>query len=119
MKTVVIVDDTRFMRHMLREILEQHKLKIVGEAQNGIEAIEMYEKLKPDIITLDITMPEMDGLEALKAIMEKDPNAKAIMVSAVGSKTNIMEAIKSGAKNFIVKPFNEKKVMDVINSIPG
>ena len=118
MKTVVIVDDTRFMRHMLREILEQYKFEVVGEAQNGIEAVEMYDELKPDIITLDITMPEMDGLAALKVIMENHPDAKAVMVSAVGSKANIMEAIKAGAKNFIVKPFNEKKVMDVMNSIP-
>ena len=117
MKTVIIVDDTQFMRHLLREILERHGFQVVGEAQNGKEAVEMYEVLSPDFITLDISMPEMDGIEALKAIMKIDPKARAIMVSAVGSKENVLEAIKTGAKSFIVKPFNEKKVMDVIKSI--
>ena len=117
MKTVLVVDDTLFMRKMLREILERHKLQVVGEARNGKEAVSMYEELSPDLITLDITMPEMDGIEALKAIIEIDSNARAIMVSAVGSKENILAAMKAGAKNFIVKPFNENKVMDVVHSM--
>lgn len=115
--TVLIVDDTEFMRHMLRDIIERLGCKVVGEACNGKEAVRMYEKLLPDLTTMDITMPEMDGIEALKAIRKIDPAAQVIMVSAMGSKENVMAAVKSGAKNFIVKPFEEKKVLEVLRSV--
>jgi len=115
--TILIVDDTQFMRHLLRDIIEGEGYKVVGEACNGKEAVKMYEELLPDLTTLDITMPEMDGIEALKAIRKIDPAAQIIMVSAMGSKDNVMAAVKSGAKNFIVKPFEEHKVLEVIRSV--
>lgn len=114
-ETILIVDDTQFMRHMLRDIFDRNGYQVVGEAVNGKEAVEMYEKLLPDLTTLDITMPVMDGLEALKVIRKIDPAAQIVMVSAMGYKDKIMDAVKSGAKNFIVKPFDEKKVIEVIN----
>lgn len=117
MKKVVIADDTPFMRLMLRDILERNGFQVVGEAENGKQAVEMYRIWSPDLITLDITMPEMDGLLALEEIMKIDPNARAIMVSAVGSALNVFKAVKTGAKNFITKPFNEKKIMDTISSM--
>ena len=117
MKKVLIADDTPFMRHMLSEILERNGFEVVGEAENGAEAVRMYKHLSPDLITLDITMPEMDGIQALEEIMEMDPKALAIMVSAVGSAENVLRAIKIGAKNFITKPFNEEKILTAIQSI--
>lgn len=105
------------MRHMLREIFERNEFCVVGEASNGKEAVKKYEELTPDITTLDITMPGMDGIQALKAIMEIDPAAKVVMVSAMGSKSDIIKAVKAGAKNFVIKPFEEQKVIDAVKSI--
>ncbi len=116
-ETILIVDDTEFMRHLLREIFESNGYRVVGEAPNGKEAIRVYEELLPDLTTLDITMPEMDGITALKAIRKIDPAAQVIMVSAMGSQQNVLAAVKAGAKNFIVKPFDEKKVLDVVKSV--
>ena len=115
--TILIVDDTQFMRKMLRDIFEKHDFNIVGEASNGKEAVKLYEELLPDLTTMDITMPEMDGIEALIAIRKIDPAAQVLMVSAVGSQSKVLEAVKEGAKNFIVKPFEEEKVLEVVNRI--
>ena len=110
---ILIVDDTQFMRRMLREIFEQNGYNVVGEASNGKEAIKFYKKLLPDLTTLDITMPIMDGITALKAIREINPMAQVIMVSAMGSQGNILAAVKAGAKDFVVKPFEEEKILQI------
>ncbi len=116
-ETILIVDDTQFMRKMLRDIFEKHGFKIVGEASNGKEAVKLYEELSPNLTTMDISMPEMDGIEALKAIMKIDPEAQVLMVSAMGFQSKVLEAVKAGAKNFIVKPLDEEKVIEVVNRI--
>lgn len=110
---ILIVDDTQFMRHMLREIFERNGYNVVGEASNGEEAIKTYEKLLPDLTTLDITMPKMDGITALKTILGINPMAQIIMVSAMGSQENILAAVKAGAKDFVVKPFEEEKILQI------
>ncbi|MBC8590332.1 response regulator [Wansuia hejianensis] len=116
-KRVLIVDDAIFMRMKLKDILEKNGYEVVGEAQNGMEAVEKYQAEKPDIVTMDITMPEMDGVAALKAIKQIDPNAKVIMCSAMGQQTMVMEAIQSGALDFIVKPFDTDRVIQSLNKI--
>jgi two-component system chemotaxis response regulator CheY len=102
------------MRVTLKNILTQHGFEVVGEAQNGRESVEMYQSLKPDLVTMDITMPEMDGLQALKEIKAIDPNAKVIMCTAMGQKNMVVEAIQAGAKDFIVKPFQPDRVVDAV-----
>lgn len=113
MKSVMIVDDAAFMRLNLRNILKD-SYEIVGEAKNGLEAVEMYKKLSPDIVTMDITMPVMDGLEAIRAIKAYDPDSKIIVCSAMGQQKMIIEAIEAGAKDFIVKPFKEERVLAAV-----
>ena len=115
--TILIVDDTKLRRKMLRDIFAKHNFEVVGEAADGKEAVTMYEELLPDLTTMDITMPNMDGIQALTAIREIDPAAQVVIVSAVGFKSKIMAAVKAGAKNFIVKPFVEEKVIEVVNSV--
>jgi two-component system chemotaxis response regulator CheY len=115
--TAVVVDDVAVMRKMLRKILESQNFQVLGEATNGKEAIELCKKTNPNLVTLDITMPELDGLSALKIIKQNSPNIKVVMVSAFGERQNVLEAIKFGAANFIVKPFNAEKVIRVVNSI--
>lgn len=117
MKKVLIVDDAAFMRLTLRTMLERNGFEVVGEAENGSVGIEKYKVLKPDAVTMDITMPVMDGLLGLKGIMEFDPGAKVIMVSAVGQKPYIYEAVLLGSKSFIVKPFNEEHVVKVMSQV--
>lgn len=117
MKKVLIVDDAAFMRMAIKNILVKHDFQVVDEAENGLVAISKYKELKPDIVTMDITMPEMTGLEALKAIMAFDPNAKIVMVSAMGQEQMVMEAVMSGAKSFIVKPFKEDHVIQTLSKI--
>lgn len=119
-RTALIADDTIFMRKMLSDIFSAHGIEVVAEAGNGKEAVELYEKHLPDFVTMDIAMPEMDGLRALKGIKEIDPVAVVIMVSSMGFQEKVIEAIRLGAKNFIVKPFTEAKVMEVVNkSVPA
>lgn len=113
MKSVMIVDDAAFMRLNLRNILKD-SYEIAGEAKNGQEAVEMYQELSPDIVTMDITMPVMDGLEAIRAIKAIDPDSKIIVCSAMGQQKMIIEAIEAGAKDFIVKPFKEERVIAAI-----
>jgi len=115
--TALIVDDVAVMRKMLRKILESQNFHVVGEATNGKEAIELCRTAKPNLVTLDVTMPELDGLSALKVIKQNSPEIKVVMVSAFGERQNVLEAIKFGAANFIVKPFNAEKVIRVVNSI--
>jgi two-component system chemotaxis response regulator CheY len=112
---ILIVDDAMFMRTMLKNILVKQGFNVVGEAGNGREALEKYKELHPDIVTLDITMPEVDGLQAVKDIMDYDRNAKVIMCSAMGQQAMVLEAIKSGARDFIVKPFQPERVLEAIN----
>ena len=116
---VLIVDDAMFMRNMIAEIFNGKKYKeedyqVVGEAENGIEAVEKYKEHNPDIVTMDIVMPEMTGIEALKEIMGMDSGANVIMCSALGQDSLVMEALDAGAKDFIVKPFQPEKVLDVV-----
>lgn len=119
MPKVLIVDDAAFMRMMLKDILTKNGYEVIGEAPNGLKAVEMYKADKPDVVTMDITMPEMDGIEALKAIKEVDPAATVIMCSAMGQQAMVMEAIKSGAKDFIVKPFQPDRVIESFKKVLG
>jgi two-component system chemotaxis response regulator CheY len=116
---VLVVDDAIFMRSMIRDIFARSPFVIAGEAENGLEAIEMYKELRPDITTMDIVMPEVDGITALKEIMKVDPQAKVIMCSALGQESLIAESIEAGAKDFIVKPFQPNKVLKVVRSVLG
>lgn len=110
-KRILIVDDAVFMRMKLRDILEKNGYEVAGEAQNGQEALDKYKVEKPDLVTMDITMPDVDGLDGLKMIMKADPNAKVVMCSAMGQQGMVMDAIKSGAVDFIVKPFDTERVI--------
>jgi len=117
MAKILIVDDAAFMRMMIKDILEKNGFDVVGEANNGIKAVELYKKEKPDVVTMDITMPDMDGIEAVKAIKGFDAGAKIIMCSAMGQQTMVMDAIKAGARDFIVKPFQPDRVLEAINKV--
>lgn len=119
MAKVLIVDDAAFMRMMIKDILEKNGFEIVGEANNGIKAVELFKKEKPDIVTMDITMPDMDGIEAVKSIKEFDSSAKIIMCSAMGQQSMVMDAIKAGAKDFIVKPFQPDRVIEAVTKVLG
>jgi len=116
-KRVLIVDDATFMRMMLKDIITKAGYEVAGEATNGREAVEKYKELKPDIVTMDITMPEMNGIDAIKEIMKIDPNAKIIVCSAMGQQAMVIEAIKAGAKDFIVKPFQPSRVVEALNKV--
>ncbi len=116
MDTVLIVDDASFMRLNLKNIL-QDVYEIAGEAENGKEAVEKYQDLNPDLVTMDITMPEMDGLEAIKAIKDIDPDAKIVVVSAMGQQKMVIEAIEAGAEDFIVKPFKDERVLEALEKV--
>jgi two-component system chemotaxis response regulator CheY len=116
-KRILITDDALFMRVTLKNILTQNGFEVCGEAQNGIEAVKLYQELKPDLVTMDITMPEMDGIEALKQIKKADPNAFVVMCTAMGQKNLVVEAIQSGAKDFIVKPFQPDRVLEALNKL--
>ncbi|MED4531292.1 response regulator [Metabacillus fastidiosus] len=117
MARILIVDDAKFMRMTLSNILNKGSYEVVGEAQNGMEAVEMYRELKPDLVTMDVTMPEKNGVEALKEIKEEFPDAKIIMCSAIGQQKMVVEAIEAGAKDFIVKPFDESRVIEAITRV--
>lgn len=119
MPKVLIVDDAAFMRMMLKDILTKNGFQIAGEAPNGLKAVEIYKLEHPDVVTMDITMPEMDGIQALKEIKAADPAAKIIMCSAMGQQAMVMDAIKSGAKDFIVKPFQAERVLEAIKKVLG
>ncbi len=119
MASILVVDDAAFMRMMIKDILTKHGYEVVGEAENGNEAVEKYKELSPDLVTMDITMPEKDGIQALKEIKQVDSNAKVIMCSAMGQQAMVIEAIQSGAKDFIVKPFQAERVIESVKKILG
>ena len=117
MAKVLIVDDAAFMRISIKNMLEKNGYEVAGEAENGAVGVDMYKALTPDIVTMDITMPEKDGLTALKEIMAHDANAKVVMVSAMGQEAMVRDAIVSGAKGFIVKPFKEDGIISAIKKL--
>ncbi|GIM28128.1 response regulator [Clostridium polyendosporum] len=117
MAKVLVVDDAVFMRMMIKDILEKNGFEVVGEATDGIKAIEMYKQKRPDIVTMDIIMPEMDGIEAVKKIRDFDSEAKIIMCSAIGQQSMVIDAIRAGARDFIVKPFQADRVLEVITKV--
>jgi two-component system chemotaxis response regulator CheY len=116
-KRILITDDALFMRVTLKNILTQNGYEVVGEAVNGVESVEMFKQLKPDVVTMDITMPEMDGLQALKEIRAIDPTANVVMCTAMGQKSMVVDAIQAGAKDFIVKPFQPGRVIEAISKL--
>ncbi|OIJ09913.1 two-component system response regulator [Anaerobacillus arseniciselenatis] len=116
---ILIVDDAAFMRMMIKDILTKNGFEIAGEANDGAQAVEKYKELSPDLVTMDITMPEMDGITALKEIKKFDPNAKVIMCSAMGQQAMVIDAIQAGAKDFIVKPFQADRVIEAIKKTIG
>lgn len=117
MAKVLVVDDAAFMRITIKTMLEKNGFEVVGEAEDGSVAITKYKELNPDIVTMDITMPNMTGVDSLKEIRKYDPEAKIVMVSAMGQEKIVMEAVMNGAKSFIVKPFKEEQVMNTLNKI--
>lgn len=116
---VLVVDDASFMRSMIRDIFARGPFVVAGEAENGVEAIRLYRELRPDLTTMDIVMPQMDGITALREIMRLDPAAKVVMCSALGQEALIAEAIEAGASDFIVKPFHPGRVLKVAQSVLG
>jgi len=119
MARVLVVDDAAFMRKMVSDALVKAGHEVIGEACNGVEAVASWQSLKPDLATLDITMPEKDGLSALKEIIELDPSAKVVMCSALGQESKVLESIKLGAKDFVVKPFQADRVLEAIGKTLG
>ena len=116
---VLIVDDAAFMRMMIKDILSKNGYEVVGEAENGQKAVEKFQELKPDLTTMDITMPEMDGITAVKEIKKIDANAKVIMCSDMGQQAMVIEAIQCGARDFIVKPFQPDRVLEAVRKVIG
>lgn len=116
---VLVVDDAAFMRMMVKDILSKNGYEVVGEAENGLKAVEKWQELKPDLTTMDITMPEMDGITAVKEIKKIDPSAKVIMCSAMGQQAMVVEAIQAGARDFIVKPFQPDRVLEAVRKAVG
>jgi two-component system, chemotaxis family, chemotaxis protein CheY len=114
MAGILITDDTAFMRMTLKNILSKNGYTIVGEAQDGLEAIDKYKSEKPDLVTMDITMPKMDGIAAIKEIMQIDQGAKIVVCSAMGQKALVIEALSAGAKDFIVKPFQPDRIVEAV-----
>ncbi|MCL5934966.1 MAG: response regulator [Firmicutes bacterium] len=116
-KKILIVDDAAFMRMMIKNILLKNGYEVVGEAENGKQALGIYKENKPDLVTMDITMPEMDGIESVKAIRSMDPSASIIMCSAMGQQSMVMDAIQAGAKDFIVKPFQQDRLLQAVERV--
>jgi two-component system chemotaxis response regulator CheY len=114
MARVLVVDDAAFMRKLVSDVLTKGGHEVVGEAGNGTEAVDRYAELRPEVTTLDITMPEKDGLAALREIIQLDPAARVVMCSALGQETKVLESIKAGAKDFVVKPFQPDRVLEAI-----
>ncbi|MEN6349764.1 MAG: response regulator [Syntrophomonas sp.] len=114
-KTVLVVDDAAFMRMMIKDILSKNGYEVVGEAENGALAVEKFKDLRPDLVTMDITMPEMDGISAVKEIKAIDASARIIMCSAMGQQAMVIDAIQAGAKDFIVKPFQPERVLEAVS----
>ena len=119
MAKILLVDDAAFMRKVIKDTLNKNGYTDVHEAVDGADAVEKYDELHPDLVMMDITMPNMDGLEALKAIRAKDPNANVVMCSAMGQESMVIDAVRSGAKDYIVKPFKPDRVLKTVSSIVG
>ncbi|MBR3306373.1 MAG: response regulator [Lachnospiraceae bacterium] len=119
MAKILVVDDAAFMRMMIKDILTKNGYEVAGEAENGAVAVSKYSELKPDLVLMDITMPEKDGIQALKDIKASDGGAKVIMCSAMGQQAMVIEAIQSGAKDFIVKPFQADRVIEAVKKVVG
>ena len=118
-QTVLVCDDAIFMRTMITDILQQAGFEVVGEADTGREAVEKYRSLKPDLVTMDIVMPDMGGIEAVREICKDDPEARILMCSAMGQQALVVEAIQAGAKDFVVKPFQPSRVLEAVQRILG
>ncbi len=118
-RSILLVDDAAFMRMMIKDILVKNGYEVVGEAENGLKAVEKYKELKPNLVIMDITMPEMDGIQAVKEIKKVDSAASIIMCSAMGQQGMVIEAIQSGAKDFIVKPFQADRVLEAVKKVLG
>ena len=118
-KNILICDDAAFMRMMIKDILTKNGYNVAAEAENGAKAVEKYNEVKPDLVLMDLTMPEMDGIQALKKIKENDPSALVIMCSAMGQQAMVIESIQAGAKDFIVKPFQADRVLEAVQKVVG
>jgi two-component system, chemotaxis family, chemotaxis protein CheY len=118
-RTVLICDDAIFMRRMLRDVLKGAGFEVVGEAQTGAEAVDRYRELKPDLVTMDIIMPDMGGIDAVRAIVQEHPEAKILMCSAMGQQALVIEAIQAGARDFVVKPFQPSRVLEAVQRVLG
>lgn len=118
-KNILICDDAAFMRMMIKDILTKNGYNVAGEAENGVKAVEKYNEVKPDLVLMDITMPEMDGIQALKQIKAGDSGAQVIMCSAMGQQAMVIESIQAGAKDFIVKPFQPDRVIEAVKKVVG
>jgi len=116
---ILVVDDAAFMRMMIKDVLSKNGYEILGEAENGQKAIEKFKELNPDLVIMDITMPEVDGIQAVKEIKKIDPNAKIIMCSAMGQQAMVIESIQAGARDFIVKPFQADRVVEAVKKVIG
>ncbi|MGI6778767.1 MAG: response regulator [Acetivibrionales bacterium] len=118
-KTVLIVDDAAFMRMMIKDILTKNGYEVVGEAENGARAVEKYKELVPDLVIMDITMPEVDGIQAVKEIKKINSDSMIIMCSAMGQQAMVIESIQAGARDFIVKPFQAERVLEAVKKVIG
>jgi two-component system, chemotaxis family, chemotaxis protein CheY len=118
-RTVLICDDALFMRSMLADILQGAGFEVVGEAQTGTEAVKRYQDLKPDLVTMDIVMPDMGGIDAVRAIVREDAQARILMCSAMGQQALVIEAIQAGARDFVVKPFQPSRVLEAVQRVLG
>ena len=118
-KNILICDDAAFMRMMIKDILTKNGYNVSGEAENGLKAVEKFKEVSPDLVLMDITMPEMDGIQALKEIKQLDAGAKIIMCSAMGQQAMVIESIQAGAKDFIVKPFQAERVIEAVKKVVG
>ncbi|MDF2802693.1 MAG: response regulator [Anaerocolumna sp.] len=118
-KNILIVDDAAFMRMMIKDILTKNGYEVAGEADNGLKAVDKYKELSPDLVLMDITMPEMNGIDAVKNIKALDPAAKIVMCSAMGQQAMVIESIQAGARDFIVKPFQADRVLEAVRKVLG
>lgn len=118
-QTILVCDDAIFMRTMISDILVQAGFDVVGEAESGVQAVEKYRELKPDLVTMDIVMPDMGGIEAVREICKADPDARILMCSAMGQQALVVEAIQAGAKDFVVKPFQPSRVLEAVQRVLG
>jgi len=116
-KGILIVDDAAFMRMMIKDVLVKNGFTIAGEAENGLKAVDKYKELSPELVIMDITMPDVDGIQAVKEIKKIDPSAKIIMCSAMGQQAMVIEAIQAGAKDFIVKPFQAERIIEAVKKV--